>query len=675
MEDSNRTNDEYFANLDSSEITSNLTEKVKNYQDYLIKSGKLTLLKNLWATYYRPEYKIGITQAGDRGQYRQIGVNHFKSIIQGLIAVVCQQRPSFKPVAINSDYSTLSQTKVCNSVLEYYMRDKHLEDLFKRAVETGIVQTEAYCTMLWDANKGDPIAANEETGQIIHDGDVVYGIYSPVDAIKDITKTDSDNDWLILRDYKNKWDFIAEYPEKADDIKGLTIDSNLQRFRFGHMHYESSGQDTDIIPVYTFIHKKTPAVPNGRIVKFLDEDTILFDSPLPYQEFPVFRLSPSDKISNNAGYSVAIDLLGLQHAYDRLCSTILTNQAAFGVQNVALPIGSQIKVEEIIEGLNAIKCDLSKGVPVALNLTQTPAEVFNFLTTIEKAMEKISGINATLRGQPEGQLSSGTALAFVQSQSLVFNNPLQQVYIRLIEDAGTALVNILKTFAKEKKIKLIVGKSNQDYLKEFTGSELEGISRVKVDIGNPLTSTVAGKIQIAETCIQKGLFKNVQEYLQVIETGTYEPLMQGEFAELMCIKRENEELTDSTQDIAVQALVTDNHPLHILEHKAVLNSPDARRDPRVVQKALAHIMEHINLMKSADPTLLQLLGMPALPPTMPPQGPSPVGPMNNASSPLANAANAPAAPRAPSLPKGTPDVTANASQALNGNNINAPQPK
>ena len=130
--------------------------------------------------------------------------------------------------------------------------------------------------------------------------------------------------------------------------------------------------------------------------------------------------------------------------------------------------------------------------------TSTPPEVFNFLNMLIQSAETISGVNSVTRGNPEASLKSGTALALVQSMSLQYISGLQQSYVKLIEDTGTAIIQILKDFATTPKVIALVGKNNRPLLKEFTGEQISSINRVVVDVGNPLSRTIAGRVQMAE---------------------------------------------------------------------------------------------------------------------------------------------------------------------------------
>jgi hypothetical protein len=145
-------------------------------------------------------------------------------------------------------------------------------------------------------------------------------------------------------------------------------------------------------------------------------------------------------------------------------------------------------------------------------------------------------------------------------------------------------------------------------------------SRVVVDVGNPLSRTTAGRVQMAEQMLQMNLIKSPEQYFQVINTGKIETIFEGEMNELLLIKSENEQMLEE-KEVLVSPL--DKHRLHINEHKAVLSDPDLRRDPSLVRLVLNHIEDHLNALRETDPALLQLVGEQPLPPIGMDQGPLP----------------------------------------------------
>jgi hypothetical protein len=393
----------------------------------------------------------------------------------------------------------------------------------------------------------------------------------------------------MIRRFKNKFDLAAKYPELSAKITNINMDDD-------HTHVVdfierwNENKENIKIPVYTFYHRRSESVPDGRMVEFTDGDIIYHDGPLPYKSIPIHRIAPGEQEGRMYGYTNAFDLLPLQEALNKLYSTVLTNQATFGVQNIAVPKGSGINVMQMGGGLNIIEYDAKTGPPMPLQLTSTPAEIFTFIQQLKGDMETLIGVNSVSRGNPEENLKSGAALALVQSMAIQFAQGLQQSYTQLLEDLGTSVIEILQDYATVPRVALIAGKHNRSYMKEFKSEDIADISRVIVDMGNPLNRTVAGRVNLAEQLLQNQFIGSPQQFIEVLTSGRFEPIVEGEQAELMLIRAENEKLQEGISSPVIQ---TDNHELHIQEHKTVLASPESRADVKVVEASLGHISEHM----------------------------------------------------------------------------------
>lgn len=659
--------DQNFLTLPIEELLPEAMRRVDDYGDYCLRTGKLTVWRTNWEMYNRSEMKIGVRFGGDRGQYKLIESNIYRSILTGLVSVICNQRPSFQPEAVNDDHRSMSQDIVFDSVANYYLKVKKLEDVYKQGTIVGLNTGEGWLYMHWDANIGEIVEVVNDpvTGKPnpVKEGDVKFDVLGPQDVIRDYTRMDMNNDWYIIRQYLNKWDLIAQRPDLTDQIKGLSIPYTLQRYRFGHI-IDSQTANDDLIPVYTLIGAKTASCPQGRLVQYVDETTWITDTGLPYDEITLYPMLPENQPFNNFGITVMSSLVKLGYAYDKTLSIILTNQQAFAIQNIAVDDSTQTKPEQVIEGLNFIKTNLSKGVPVALELCKTPAEIFNFLNLLEAQMEKLSGLPSILRGAPPSNDMSGTAMAFLQAQALVFNSPIQQAYISFLERSATGLFNILKAFANTKRMIAISGNSKRQYMDEFSGKDLENITRVIVSAGNPATRTEAGKLQMAQDLMAKGMV-DLKEYFQVIETGQIDPMIEGPEAENMFIVEENENLR---KGIPCVVSPTDNHPLHIKQHNTIMFDTDLRKTQNnsVLAATMQHMLAHgqaiiPGLTSIGDPRFLAVLGIQvSQPPPQGPQQPTPQPVSNPLPAGHGTVGNNPVAVRKPTLPAGTPAQTANA---------------
>jgi hypothetical protein len=647
------SSNQYFASKPPSDTANILLSKATTWYNDLYSNGYLLKVRESWMAYHGAYYNTvngghKITFGGEQGELVQIAINHYRNIARHILEMITSNRPSFQARATNTDYKSLVQAKLGNDLLDYYMREKRMEKYLRQAVEYSIVLGSGYIKMEWNATSGEIYDMNEETGTPIYEGDVAFTNMSPYDVVFDTHKEDQDHNWVLCRSFKNKFDLAAKYPELENKIKGLSTKSDIMRFR---MEIYSS-DETEDVPVYEFFHKKTESMPEGRYLLFLDTNIILMDSPMPYRSLPVYRISPSDILGTPFGYTPMFDLLPIQEAVNSLYSTILTNQHAFGVQNIYVPRGADVTMKSLEGGLNIIEGNAGAGKPEAMNLTNTPGEIFSFLKTLEQQMEVISGVNSVARGNPEASLKSGTALALVQSMALQFISGLQQQYVELIEDVGTGLLDMLKDFAAVPRVAMIAGKSSKSYVaQDFNGDDLSQVQRVIVDMGNPMAKTTAGKLQMVTEMTQYGVITTPEQYLTVLTTGQLNAATDDLQVELLGIKGENEVLSEGEQ---VDALAIDHHVMHIKGHKAILADPSLRKDKRLSATILAHIQQHIDLLRNTDPGLLSILGEQPLPPVGG-QQPGPQDPNANITPSAApQSAQAPQGPEG--LPPGPGDV-------------------
>src|SRR5271165_6011757 len=601
--------DEYFASKEPDQLASTLLNKGRSFYNLLESNAYLEKLNNMWRAYHGDygndlDYGHRINFTGEQGEYVNLIVNQFRNIAEHILVMVTSNRPTMETRAVNTDYKSVSQTYLANGILEYYMREKGLERAFYKACEMAIVLGSGFIKLNWNAMAGETFDADPETGEIAYEGELEFKNLSQFDVVVDGTKESWDNEWIMTRDFQNRFNLMAKYPELAEKIKGIPSKSTSTVYRLGVW----SNDDTDDVPVYEFFHKRTEAMPDGRYMQFLATDVVLLDTKMPYRQLPIFRISPSDIMGTPYGYTDMIDVLPLQEAMNALYSTIMTNQNAFGVQNLWVPPGSNIQVSSLPGAMNVIESEIK---PEPLQLTATAPEVFTFIKTLVEAAETLSGVNSVARGNPESSLKSGTALALVQSMALQFMSGLQQSYVKMIEDTGTAIINILKDFAQTPKLVALVGKNNRTFLKEFTGEEISAINRVIIDVGNPLSKTIAGRVQMAEQLLQMKAIKDPMEYFQVLNTGRLDSLYQGDMSELLLIQSENEKLMDGEAPLVSPM---DSHRSHIIEHRAVLADPDLRKDPNLIKNVLDHIEMHMDALSNTDPRLLQLIGEQPLPP-------------------------------------------------------------
>lgn len=643
---------QYFATLPVDQFLPEVEKRIKNFNGFVEKTGRAKrALKSERLYFGRHLGEIGVssgdsTDVGSDGALTAYGVNHYRNLVKHVMALTTSQKPSYDPQAENSDLKSMQQARLASNILDNYLSEKRMGRHMSAAAERSLVGGKAYAFMTWEPSLGKPAGTqkiSDKSGQpildangvhkekVVYEGDVMITSKGWRDVIYDPSLRDWEHKkWVVVRNYENKWDLAARYSEYADQIVELGAHDDLAERTAAQddsTKYMQDGESgSDLIPTYRLYHLKTDAMPNGRYSYFLNGGISLYDGPMPYRRLPVFRITPGEEFDSAEGYTDAFDVMVLQQVLNVLYSIPFTNQQAFAVQNVWMPDGCEVSTSQMNgSGLNIFKGGLPGTEPKAIQLTATPAELFKNCEMVESAMVKLMGLNDTVRGDPEHNLKSAVALGRMQAMAIQYASNFQKSWAELQEDCGTFLLELLQDFAKTSRMAAMAGARNKGAMISFTGDDLSQIKRVSVDLGNPLSRTAAGRLELADKLLDKGEI-NGKQYIEVAATGSLDPVFESEVSGPELIQKENEMLMDGKP---VKAMVGDPHKAHVREHKATMDDPMLRSlvaagDPqaiKIVTEIQDHMREHMQLEQTQDPFWFAVSGeQPPPPPPGPPPG-------------------------------------------------------
>lgn len=588
----------YWATLGTEELGPILVEKITDARSFLGISNHSSRMREAAETYYGvagdvPSHRI--VDSGEVGELSLINVNYGRYLVQHMLSLVAGAKVSYNAIPNNTDVKSRQQAILANSLLNAYAGILRLERIFYNAAESAIVTSEGFVCVTWDSRATDAEGKADS-------GDVLVEQFTPFDIIRDLTCGTKDPQWYIVRRFENKYDLIDRYSEAEEDILNATTQESV----FGAKEYRNPfyalNAESDYVPIYSFYHSRTPALPMGREVLFLGSNKILKSGPLPYKKLPLYRMSPADIMGMPLGYTPYFDALSAIEAYNALHSTILSNQFALGTQKVWSQKGDDIDIRQLAAGL--VNIQTSGPKPEALNLVQSATELFTSKEDHRGVATLLMGLNDTSLGIQQQRLS-GSAMSILDQKTTQFASPLHESYNHLVESVGQAILETLQMFAVEPRVAQMVGKNNVYMLKSFSAEDLTDINRVTVEVGDPSMRSFSVRQQMADKLMGEGLFKSKEEYYSALTTGQIEIETEGPVAERNLIQEENEMLGLGQEPTVID---TDEHILHILKHKCILANPDARLDPAIVVPTLSHINKHIEALRMVDPELLMILG-------------------------------------------------------------------
>lgn len=663
------SNNDYWLYGDSKQVVDKLVGFHTNWVSWSGNPFKQMWIRNYMA-YYSPVVAPGSVDTslmfeGVQGELVRLYTPKARTLMRQLTAVVTKQRLAFRASARTSGSEVLNEVKLANALADQIVSNQRLNIKGDTLCEGSLVTGTWFTKTCWRTDFGEPYT-RDQNGKVITNGGVEITTLSPFDVFYNLTLPWDENLWVECRVKRNRWDLIADHPDLETEIRSLpSVSEELGQSSW----LDSNLGDEDMVYVYEFFHKPTPSLPKGRMLIYGDSDTVFFDDVNAYETIPIEPNIPEAVLGAGVGYSKLTDLLGCQEMFDNSLSAVATNQSQFAVQNVAVPRGSNINVNEL-NGMNFISFTPQNvpggGKPEALQLTKTAPETFKFTDKLEQLMQDMSYLNGAMTGNLPAGVTSGTAIATLATNSIEFITSISKSYNLCWERTMMHAINAYQKFAKIPQKVKIAQKGGQVTQKEITQQDIINVSDMQLEIVSPVMKSFAGRLEIATQFLQMPQEKWGQ-FASIIEGNPLSEIYKGEVSELDLINQENEKLEDGQN---VPVLAVDDHPLHIQKHSEILADVGNRQNNESIKAVLDHIMEHYTQLKQADPTLLGIMktgripegGIPQPPPPnmsggaggKPPQGP-PVdrpGPAPDRPQPVAQPAGDVAEPSQDLLQRG-----------------------
>jgi hypothetical protein len=623
---------EYYWTKETKECVADLWDRIEEYYNEMRRTGRLALYRNSFTNFYAGWiYRASMYKSGEMGELTRSFWNHERNILLHMKSKITQDKINYKSLVMNSDAKSAQNRELVDGLLNHITESNYykLDEKIDQSVEDTEIFGESSIIAIWNKMKGPVFMPGMPEMGIPdqHEGDIEYYNITPLDLIINTTLQErSFVKWKIWRRWVNKYDIAAEYPEAAEQLKDLSDTEST----YGTKLVTLIHHDNETIPMFYAFHEDTPAVPGGRFIMFADPTTILEDSTLEEAGYvnsdgkgfiPIYDNIASTMAGSPFGYTVAFDIIPLQQELNELVSAVTTNNINFATQCVMAPKGSNLHYQSLATGMTFIEWDPKMGPnskPEPLNLLHSAPETYQLIDKLIQNMEILAGVSALDRGVPDQSITSGQYAALITTNSVIFQAPLQRAYARLCENLANGTIHILANNMKADRVTQITGANKASIAQTWGPQTFAPISGVTVETINPMLSTPAGKMQLADVLMKSGLIKDPQQYIGVYTDGDLPQLYHRQETQLILVKAENEALLKGAN---LTPAITDNHVMHILEHTANIDNVEARMNPNdtSVVATLNHIMAHINMLTTINPILAGIIGDPSLPPGMPSQ--------------------------------------------------------
>lgn len=671
----------------SSTLVSSIIKRIKMYRENMRQTGLSTRIRKSWAALmgFGPRSDADasrITSTGDIGELMNINVNEYAALVNQVVTLTTGNKPAVKAIAANSDFKSLGQAQFAESLNDYYDDELRVSDREYEVTEMMVLLGEGHIAQEWDAAAGQPFTV-ADSGKVVRSGDVRVYSLTPFDIARDPHLQDIENQtWVAFRRKVSKWELIAQYPNKKAEILAHSLKFNDsyndgisgQAFTGDEFSLDfrqkNSTQDisNDSCFMWEFRHKKTAALENGRLVKFLSADCVLFDSVetvpagfvtvssgtladlgswperqewqperiidhgYPYGDHLFFISSASKRTPGGIdGRTEFFDLLSMQEGVDLSFSIIVSAINAGGLQNMFVPRGANITANKLTGALNVIEFD-GDAIPQVQDNVSINDAVPKLAEALANRMRQRVALNEVTTGDLQRAMPA-QAMALLRAQSIEFHSRLQAAYENLIQRNRTAILKMLQMFAEADRVALIAGKSNAWALESFKSEDLKDFDRFVIEPVNPAVKTLAGKVSFAQPLLEKGII-SPQQYLQLVETGRLEPISKFATDNTARLEREKEKLLNGkglpppkinprtgmavinndglpefqpdAKDEYVVPLIFDPFWDDIPEYERLTLMPGIRAQPQIIEKIL-EVTHYCAMLWSKQPLWMTML--------------------------------------------------------------------
>lgn len=652
-----------------SELAGELTERINKFTDDCVRFALFERWRRMYCltTGFDPD-NDGLSWtpvvSGKSKQIIRVRVNDILRYQRAHHVLVIGQRPSPQARPAAHDSRATEVVPVCNALL-----DNAIGQL------GGIAELESanwFCQNYgsgWVSTTWDELAGRELPGGDEHEGDVRYESYRPDCIVFDTTLDErTPHKWLMIAQQWDRYELAAEiervqlagYEAKAaegqpdepqvgpdgapmppapkepyqptpeemaeiermrEHILGAASDTRLDRQREATFRSElmraTSGDDT--VWAYNFHYPPTMAVPEGRYA-MLFGGKILKGGPSIYSELPIKEHCAMRIPGTKFGYTHMWDLMGLQQVEDAHITAATTVAENVGMSGVWIPPGSDGgEVCSMVDGCRVWK---TNEAPVAVDFMGNSAEkLTGSAEYISGKMTSISGMTETSMGNSSA--ASGKQEALQYAVAVSNSSDYGSSYQQLCKGTFNLTLRMYRAFAETDRVVQIAGRGQELAAKTFTKRDLDAIDGIDVENGAAILNSTAGVVEIADKLLTAGLV-NRDEYMSMLANKRLDPVFDEVQRFEVHLERENEMLSRGEEPTVAR---TDNHPIEMKRHAAVLNSPEARANPRIVAAVVQHLMTHDQewlALSQQQPSLAMALGIAPHPMMQMPQPGAPV---------------------------------------------------
>ena len=294
-----------------------------------------------------------------------------------------------------------------------------------------------------------------------------------------------------------------------------------------------------------------PDFPQGGVITVVNDKVAQVQEtwPWPFDEYPFYKYS-GIPTGGFYGDSIIVDLIPLQKEYNKTRSQMVEIKNVMGKPKFFYQKGSVNPRQISSEPGQGIPYEVGFNPPVPMAGMEVPVSMHNELDRLIQDFDDISGQHEVSRGKNPGQVTSATAIAFLQEQDDSLLNHQVASIESAIEMLGKHYLKYVTTFWDNPRLIKVAGKDNSFEAVSWKGNDLKGNTDVKVQTGSALPYSKAARQAMVTEFMQNGWF-DVATGMELMQLGGFDKIVDELLVDKKQAGRENQKMLKlNPQDIA-----------------------------------------------------------------------------------------------------------------------------
>lgn len=509
----------------------------------------------------------------------RIVINRIRPIIASLAAKISKTRPVLQVVPNTMEDQDISASKVGSKFLESAWRDLKLDEKEHELILWAMSCGKAFVKVFWNPTGGDYIEQPQVVPVVVPDpntgaltenvsymqtggvdrfwtGEIEVRIVPGFEIFQDPTGTTLDECLWVIHAKWHPLDWIRDsFPAKGPLVSaengtgGMDYSQSLLAgiSNTGGVPDRTSGTEGAVVKEY--YERPNQTHPRGRLITVAN-GIVLQDEELPVGGFPLVEFEDITEPGRFWATSRIKDLIPLQVEYNKTRSQALENKNLMQRPKWLVQNGSLIDETLALTDEPGEVVFYSTTKPEAWVPPASP-DYRNLVEQINFEFMELSGQHEVSKGSPVASDMPGVAIQLLQEADDTKLGPVISRYHRCLEDIGSKILALAGEHYTEPRLIKAVGSDSKIDVDEFKGADLNRNYDVRIESGNAMGGSLAGKRRYILDLWGVGLFGPYQtpeqeeaakKVLMYIEFGNYEQQFDDKMLDEGNAKQENNEL-------------------------------------------------------------------------------------------------------------------------------------